>query len=124
MVAKPIRENLADMIDPAHAALVVIDVQNDFYTPHYDAMIARLQRLLVVARDTGLLVIYVQNSVLPELEEVNSPSEISRRERPIGPSARYHATAGKQRRANRCRDCAPTRRDIGSQTSSERLCGN
>ena len=41
-------------------------------------MIARLQRLLV-ARDTGLLVIYVQNSVLPELS--NSPSEISRRRR-------------------------------------------
>jgi ureidoacrylate peracid hydrolase len=62
---------LAQKVDPGHAAVVVIDVQNDFCAPggFYDrtgsdtarihAMIPRLQRFLAEARATRVPVIFV-----------------------------------------------------------------
>jgi nicotinamidase-related amidase len=41
-------------------------------------MIVRLQRLLDAARDAGLFIVYIQNTVLPGLS--NSPAEIARRQ--------------------------------------------
>jgi len=73
----PVYNTLEETVGAGHAALIVIDVQNDFRVPAYDAMIARLEKLLVVARENGVLVIYVKNSVLPGLS--NSSAEIARR---------------------------------------------
>jgi ureidoacrylate peracid hydrolase len=74
----PVYRSLEETVDPAHTALVVIDVQNDFCLPAYSPMIARLQRLLDAARDAGVFVVYIQNCVLPGLS--NSPAEIARRQ--------------------------------------------
>lgn len=73
----PVYQSLEETADPAHTALVVIDVQNDLCPPSYDPMIVRLQRLLAAARDANVFIVYVQNCVLPGLS--NSASEIARR---------------------------------------------
>lgn len=79
MAVMPIYQSLEETVDPMHTALVVIDVQNDFRLPSYDPMIARLQRLLASARQAGLFIVYVQNSVLPGV--TNSAAEIARRQK-------------------------------------------
>ncbi len=76
----PVRESLEEMVHPAHTALLVIDVQNDFLIPEYEPMIERLARLLAAARAAGVLVVYVQNTVLPNGAS-HSPSEYARRRR-------------------------------------------
>jgi nicotinamidase-related amidase len=73
----PVYQSLKETVGPAHTALVVIDVQNDFRVSSYEPMIARLQRLLAAGRDAGLFIVYIQNSVLPGVS--NSPAEIARR---------------------------------------------
>ena len=77
MVHRPVRETLAQMVNPTHTALLVIDVQNDLYAPSYEPAITRLAGLLDAARKAGVFIVYIQNSVLPGLS--NSPSEIARR---------------------------------------------
>jgi nicotinamidase-related amidase len=79
MAPLPVYQTLERTVDPAHTALVVIDVQNDFCLPTYGPMIARLQRLLEAARAGGVFIVYIQNSVLPGLS--NSPAEIARRQK-------------------------------------------
>lgn len=79
MAAGPIYQTLEETVGPAHTALIVIDVQNDFRIASYEPMIARLQRLLVAARSAGVFVVYVQNTVLPGLS--NSSAEIARRQK-------------------------------------------
>jgi nicotinamidase-related amidase len=79
MAQRPVRETLADTVAPAHTALLVIDVQNDLVMPSYDPMVGRLAHLLAAAREAGVFIVYVQNSVLPNLS--NSPSEIARRKK-------------------------------------------
>jgi ureidoacrylate peracid hydrolase len=78
MAPLPIYQSLERTVDPAHTALVIIDVQNDFCLPTYGPMIARLQRLLDAARAAGVFVVYIQNSVLPGLS--NSSAEVARRQ--------------------------------------------
>jgi nicotinamidase-related amidase len=78
--ALPVRETLADVVDPAHTALLVIDVQKDFYSPDYQPMVDRLERLLAAARAAGVQVVYIQNTVLPDGQS-HSPSEIARRQK-------------------------------------------
>lgn len=69
---------LDEKVDPRHAALVVIDVQNDFchgegamakngadVTP-MQAMVPRLNRLIQSARRAGVLVIFVRVTHTPE----------------------------------------------------------
>ena len=68
---------IEEITDPAHAALVVIDAQNDFCTPGglmgknghdlstMPAAIAQIDKLLTAARAAGVLVIYIQNQMLP-----------------------------------------------------------
>jgi ureidoacrylate peracid hydrolase len=77
MVQRPVKETLAQIVDPAHTALLVIDVQNDLCVPSYEPAITRLAGLLDAARKAGVFIVYIQNSVLPGLS--NSSSEISRR---------------------------------------------
>ncbi|HUA54993.1 MAG TPA: isochorismatase family cysteine hydrolase [Candidatus Sulfotelmatobacter sp.] len=68
---------IEEIVDPRHAALVVIDAQNDFCSPGglmannghdmstMPAAIAEIGRLLETARAAGVLVIYIQNQMLP-----------------------------------------------------------
>lgn len=74
---KAVYETLEEMLDPAHAALLVIDMQNDFcakggvrhqMAKNIDsnrAIIGNLLRLIQGARQRGVTIIYVQNSRLP-----------------------------------------------------------
>jgi ureidoacrylate peracid hydrolase len=72
-------EDLPATVAPAHTALLVIDVQNDFCkdAPR-KAMIPKIRRVLDVARAANVAVIYVQNTVLPGGLS-DSPSDLMRR---------------------------------------------
>jgi nicotinamidase-related amidase len=78
--ALPIRETLAEIADPAHSALLVIDVQEDFCRADCQAMLPQLERLIAAARAGGVYVVYVQNDT-PADGSTTSPAEISRRRR-------------------------------------------
>ncbi len=79
MALVPIYHTLEDTVKPGNTALIVIDVQNDFRLPSYDPMIGRLQKLIAAARQSGVFVVYIQNTVLPGLS--NSAAEIARRQK-------------------------------------------
>ncbi len=65
--------NLKDKLEPAHTALIVIDVQNDFCSPDgmmaaeghplgvVQAMAGRIPGTIAMAREAGVLVIFVRN---------------------------------------------------------------
>jgi nicotinamidase-related amidase len=84
---KQVFTELAELVDPGHSALVVVDMQRDFCTPGgafdrlgvdismYPPMVPRLARLLEGARAAGALVIYVQMTVLPGRRS-ESPAQI------------------------------------------------
>ncbi|MEA2281888.1 MAG: ureidoacrylate peracid hydrolase [Solirubrobacteraceae bacterium] len=84
---KQVFTELAELVDPGHSALVVVDMQRDFCTPGgafdrlgvdismYPPMVPRLARLLDGARAAGTLVIYVQMTVLPG-HRSESPAQI------------------------------------------------
>jgi ureidoacrylate peracid hydrolase len=68
---------LAEKVDPRNAALIVIDVQNDFahedspFTKRYDDLsrvqgaAKRLDKMIAAAREAGTLVVFVQNVTRP-----------------------------------------------------------
>ncbi|HEX5401895.1 MAG TPA: isochorismatase family cysteine hydrolase [Pseudonocardiaceae bacterium] len=74
---KQVFTELAELVNPAHAALLVVDMQRDFVetqgsfgclgvdTSMYPAMRPRLAGLLAAARDHGVLVVHVQMTTLP-----------------------------------------------------------
>lgn len=78
---------LDELIEPAHTALVVVDMQRDFCLPGgafdqqgmdismYPDMIPRLARLLRAAREVGTTVIFIQMTVLPGRRS-ESPAQI------------------------------------------------
>ena len=84
---KQVFTELSELVDPAHTALVVVDVQNDFCAPGgafdrlgidmsmYPALLARLERLTGAARVAGVLVVYVQMTTL-ESGRSESPAQI------------------------------------------------
>lgn len=103
---KDVFTELAELVDPVHTALIMIDMQCDFIEPDgmfgklgidlsmYARSRPRLAALLAAARATGTLVLHVQNTALPG-RLGDSPSYIrfnlrlhqaSRRE---GPPLRY-----------------------------------
>lgn len=68
---------LAELISPVHTAVVVVDVQNDFckeggvaqkcgrdLSP-YPETIGNIERLVKEARKAGVLVVYTQNTTMP-----------------------------------------------------------
>ena len=73
---KNVNLTLEDTIEPNHCALIIIDMQNDFCSKggHYDKcgknlatikrMIPKLSTLIRNAREQGVLIIYVQNTLL------------------------------------------------------------
>ena len=74
---KQVFTELAELVDPRHTALVVVDMQRDFCTPGgafdrlgipismYPPMVPRLVRLVESARSADVLVVYVLMTVLP-----------------------------------------------------------
>jgi nicotinamidase-related amidase len=84
---KQVFTTLAELVDPRHAALVVVDMQRDFCSPGgafdrlgvdlsmYPPMVPRLARLVEGARPAGVPVIYVLMTVLPNRSS-ESPAQI------------------------------------------------
>jgi nicotinamidase-related amidase len=74
---KPVPMTMEEVLDPAHSAFVVIDVQNDFckrdgvfpragiVIPSVERTIRNIAAALKVARRAGVKVVYVQHTTLP-----------------------------------------------------------
>jgi nicotinamidase-related amidase len=74
---KQVFSELAELVDPEHTALVVVDMQRDFCVPGwafdtlgvdismYPPMIPRLVRLIEGARAAEVPIIYIQMTTLP-----------------------------------------------------------
>jgi ureidoacrylate peracid hydrolase len=84
---KQVFTELSELVDPAHAALVVVDMQRDFCIPGgafdrlgvdismYPDMIPRLAHLIEGARAAGVTVVYIQMTTLPG-RAIESPAQI------------------------------------------------
>jgi nicotinamidase-related amidase len=84
---KTVFTELDELVDPAHTALVLVDMQRDFVEPDgafaqlgidvsvYSAMRPRLAGLLHAARASGVLVVHLQNTALPHRRS-DSPAQI------------------------------------------------
>jgi nicotinamidase-related amidase len=87
---------LPELVDPAHTALAVVDMQRDFCAPDgafarlgvdvsmYPPMVPRLRRLLEGARRAQVRVVYVMMTVLPGRAS-ESPAQIRFNMRLHGP---------------------------------------
>ena len=74
---KQVLETLPELVDPAHTALLVVDLQNDLCADGgifadrgadlsmYDEMMPRVAELIDAARAAGVMVIYTQATTLP-----------------------------------------------------------
>lgn len=84
---KNVFTELAELVDPAHTALILVDMQRDFIEPDgvfgalgidlsmYAASRPRLASLLAAARRTGTTVMHLQNTALPGRMS-DSPAQI------------------------------------------------
>ena len=84
---KQVYTDLDELVAPAHTALVLVDMQRDFIEPDgvfgrmgidltmYEQSRPLLQRLLTAARSSGVLVIHIQNTALPNRLS-DAPSQI------------------------------------------------
>ena len=84
---KQVFTELEELVDPGHAALVVVDMQRDFCVPGwafdrlgvdismYTSMIPRLARMIEGARAADVPLVYVQMTVLPNRAS-ESPAQI------------------------------------------------
>jgi nicotinamidase-related amidase len=84
---KQVFTELDELVDPAHTAVVVVDMQRDFCVPGwafdrlgvdismYPPMIPRLAHLIEGARAADVTVIYIQMTVLPNRAS-ESPAQI------------------------------------------------
>jgi nicotinamidase-related amidase len=84
---KQVFTELHELVDPAHSALVVVDMQRDFCQTGgafdrlgvdismYPPVIPRIAKLLAGARDAGVQIIYIQMTVLPGRKS-ESPAQI------------------------------------------------
>jgi len=84
---KNVFTELDELVDPAHTALVLVDMQRDFLEPEglfgqlgidlsmYSQSRPRLAALLAEARRNGVLVIHIQNTALPDRMS-DSPAQI------------------------------------------------
>jgi len=67
---KEIPNSTEELVDPKHTALLIVDVQND-YAKRYDRIlfpkaVRNLLKLLEAARKSGLLIVYIQDTLLRE----------------------------------------------------------
>jgi nicotinamidase-related amidase len=84
---KDVFTELHELVDPRHAALLLVDMQRDFVEPGgafdalgidlsmYPQVRSRLAGLLAAARQYGVLVVHIQNTVLPGRMS-DSPAQI------------------------------------------------
>lgn len=84
---KNVLTELAELVDPAHTALIVVDMQRDFIEPDglfaglgidlsmYAASRPRLAAMLGAARLSGTIVVHLQNTALPGRMS-DSPAQI------------------------------------------------
>lgn len=84
---KNVFTELAELVEPAHTALILVDMQRDFIDADgvygelgidlsmYVESRPRLAALLAAARSTGTLVIHLQNTALPGRKS-DSPAQI------------------------------------------------
>lgn len=75
---KVVFTELDELVDPAHAALVIVDMQQDYVAPGgaldqlhvdlsmYPVMRPRLAGLLAAARQAGVTVVHIQMTTLPD----------------------------------------------------------
>jgi nicotinamidase-related amidase len=89
---KQVLTEIEEIVSPAHTALIVVDVQNDCCSPSgafaergadlslYGEMIPRLQSLIEAARETGVLVVFIQATTLPDYRS-QSPAQLLFEER-------------------------------------------
>lgn len=67
---KEIPASTAELVDPEHSALLIIDVQNDYAKRNgrvlFPQLVKNLARVIEAARRTGLLILYVQDTLLRE----------------------------------------------------------
>jgi nicotinamidase-related amidase len=72
-----ILRTLEELIKPAHTALVVVDVQNDFVIRDgkllCPKMIEKLRTLIDNARQAGVMVIYLQDTLIPKRLSDSAP---------------------------------------------------
>ncbi|MGA7987849.1 MAG: cysteine hydrolase [Candidatus Dormiibacterota bacterium] len=94
---KRVYTELAELVEPSHTALIVIDMQKDFCSRDgsfakqgldlsaYESMVPRLAKLLDAARSFGVTVIHLQMTTLPG-HRVESPAQIrfNMLQRPVG----------------------------------------
>jgi nicotinamidase-related amidase len=84
---KNVFTELEELVDPAHTALIMVDMQRDFIEPDgvfgelgidlsmYEESRPRLAALLAAARINGTLVVHLQNTALPGRMS-DSPAQI------------------------------------------------
>jgi nicotinamidase-related amidase len=84
---KTVFTELSELVDPAHTALIMVDMQRDFIDPDglfgslgidlsmYSESRPRLAALLAAARRSGTMVIHIQNTAFPNRMS-DSPSYI------------------------------------------------
>jgi len=84
---KQVFSELAELVDPGHSALIVVDMQRDFCVPGwafdqlgvdismYPPMIPRLARLIQGARAAAVPIVYIQMTTLPN-RLIESPAQI------------------------------------------------
>lgn len=103
---KDVFTELEELVDPAHTALLLVDMQRDFVASDgvfgslgielemYEQVRPRLAALLHAARRRGVLVVHIQNTALPDRMS-DSPAQIRfnlrmhEKARQGGPPLRY-----------------------------------
>ena len=87
VAGKQVFTELAEIVDPTHAALIVVDMQRDFCLPGYafdqlgtdlsmyPETIDQIATLVAGARESGVLVVFIQMTVLPDRRS-ESPAQI------------------------------------------------
>lgn len=87
VAGKQVFTELAEIIDPAHAALLIVDMQRDFCCPGgsfdqsgvdlsmYPPVLERIAELIAAARASGVMLVFIQMTVLPG-QASDSPAQI------------------------------------------------
>lgn len=82
VLGKRVYTTLAEIVDPAHTALVVVDVQNDFCAPDgyfaqrgcdltiMERMVPSIGRVLEAARTIGMPVVFTQTTHEPDFANI------------------------------------------------------
>jgi nicotinamidase-related amidase len=87
VAGKQVYTEMSEIVDPAHTALVVVDMQQDFCCPGfsfdsvgvdlsmYPPVIERIGELLEAAREARVMLVFIQMTVLPG-QASDSPAQI------------------------------------------------